>query len=311
MRIAVFGAGGVGGYFGGRLAQAGEDVTFIARGEHLKALQTTGLRVESIKGDFNISPAQAESHPEAVGLVDIILLGVKAWQVSDAAQAVRPMIGAVTIVIPLQNGVEAVRQVTQILGEQHTAGGLCRISSMIAAPGVIRHVGIEPAIVFNWLDGHADERLENLRIAFQRVGVNAEVSADIQVEIWKKFIFIAAISGIGSVTRAPVGAFRSVPETREVLKMAIEEIAAIGRALGVNLPAGIEANTLRFIDSLPAATTASMQRDITNGLPSELDYQNGSVVRLGQECGLPAPVNSFIYACLLPMEERARGRLQF
>ncbi|RPI81665.1 MAG: 2-dehydropantoate 2-reductase [Chloroflexi bacterium] len=311
MRIAVFGAGGVGGYFGGRLAQAGEDVTFIARGEHLKALQTTGLRVESIKGDFTISPAQAVSSPEAVGPVDIILLGVKAWQVPDAAQAVRPMIGAETIVIPLQNGVEAVRQVAEALGDQHAAGGLCRISSMIAAPGVIRHVGIEPSIAFNWPDGHADERLYKLRNAFQQAGVNAEVPADIQVEIWRKFIFIASVSGVGSVTVAPVGAFRSVPETREVLKMAIEEVTAVGKALDVNLPAGIEENILRFIDSLPAATTASMQRDIANGLPSELDYQNGSVVRLGQECGVATPVNSFIYACLLPMEERARGKLEF
>ena len=311
MRIAVFGTGGVGGYFGGRLAQAGEDVTFIARGAQLEALRNTGLRVESIKGDFSIAPVQVESRPESVGPVDIVLLGVKAWQVPDAAQAVRPMVGKETIVIPLQNGVEAVRQLSDVLGEQHAAGGLCRISSMIAAPGLIRHVSIEPSIAFNWPDGQADERLEKLRQAFLRAGVNAEIPPDIEAEIWKKFIFIASISGVGSITRAPAGVMRSVPETRLILKTAIDEVAALGRAMGVNLPGSIEQNTLQFIDSIPAVTTASMQRDIANGLPSELEYQNGSVVRLGQKCALPTPIHSFIYASLLPLEERARGRLEF
>lgn len=311
MRIAVFGTGGVGGYFGGRLAQAGEEVIFIARGAHLEAIRSSGLRVESIKGDFTISPARAEENPQAVGAVDVVLLGVKAWQVVEAARAVRPMLGEETVVIPLQNGVEVLRQLVEVLGEKHAAGGLCRISSMIAGPGLIRHVGIDPSVDFNWPDGRPDPRLEALRQAFQRVGVNARIPEDIQVEIWKKFIFIASISGVGSATRAPVGVFRSLPEARRLLQMAVDEAAAVGRALGVRLPADIEQKTLQFIDTLPAGTTASMQRDIAGGQPSELEYQNGSVVRLGRESGIPTPAHEFLYACLLPLEKRARGELEF
>jgi len=311
MRIAVFGSGGVGGFFGGKLAQAGEEVIFIARGSHLEAIQRDGLWVESVGGDFHIFPARAESDPGKVGAVDIVLVGVKAWQVPDAAQAIRPLVGPDTVVIPLQNGVEATPQLGAVLGDLHVAGGLCRISSMVAAPGVIRHVGIEPYIVFNWLDGHPDPRLEALQAAYARVGVNAEIPADIQVKVWEKFVFIAAISGVGAVARAPAGVLRSVPETRRMLEAAIYEVAAVGRESGVHLVEQLEQNTLRFIDSIPPGTMASMQRDISDNRPSELECQNGAVVRLGQACGVPTPVHAFIYASLLPQECRARGEVSF
>lgn len=311
MRIAVFGTGGVGGFFGGKLAKAGEEVIFIARGSHLDAIRRDGLRVESVGGDFNIYPAHAERDPAKVGMVDIVLLGVKAWQVPEAAQAIRPLVGSATMVIPLQNGVEAAAQLAAVLGEQHAAGGLCRISSLVAAPGLIRHVGIEPYIGFNWLDGHADQRLEALQAAFGRVGVKADIPADILVKVWEKFVFIAAISGVGAVTRAPAGALRSVPETRRMLEAAIYEVAAVGRASGVALAEQLEQNTLCFIDSLPPGTMTSMQRDISENRPSELECQNGAVVRMGQTYGVPTPVHAFIYASLLPQEALARGQISF
>lgn len=311
MRIAVFGTGGVGGYFGGRLAQAGEEVIFIARGAHLEAIRQSGLAVESLKGSFVIHPARAESDPAAVGPVDVVLVATKTWQVPEAARAIRPMVGPDTRIIPLQNGVESVAQLAEALGADQVVSGLCRISSQLDGPGRIRHTGMEPMIYFNWPDGHADACLEQLCAAFKRVGVNAQIPADIQFEQWSKFIFVAPVSGVGAVTRAPVGVQRSVPETRRLLLAVIQETAAVGRAMGVALPESMAEDILRYVDTIPAATAASMHRDITEGRPSELEAQTGAVVRLGETHGVPTPANSFLYACLLPLEQRARGKLAF
>ena len=311
MRVAVFGAGGVGGYFGGRLAQAGEDVVFIARGEHLRAIQSNGLRVDSIKGDFHVQPAQATDDPRRVGVVDAILVAVKAWQVAEAARAMRPLVGPSTFVVPLQNGVDAPYELIDALGAGHTLGGLCRISALIAAPGHIRHVGVEPYIAFGELDRGPSERSELLRAVFERAGVQVEVPADIHVALWEKFVFIAAISGVGGVARSPLGVLRSVPETRQMLAKAMQEIVAVAKARGVNLSPGLVARTLAFIDGSPFGVNASMQRDITEGRPSELHYQNGAVVRMGRKLGVPTPVNACIFASLLPQEMRARGELQY
>jgi 2-dehydropantoate 2-reductase len=301
----------VGGYFGGRLVQAGEEVIFIARGAHLEAIRQTGLRLESVKGDFHIFPARAESDPAVVGPVDIVLVGVKAWQVPDAAEAMRPMVGDDTLVIPLQNGVEAMDQLAAILGAEHVPGGLCRISSLVAAPGLIRHPGVEPYIAFGWPDGHADPRLEQLKAVYERAGVTAEIPKDILAAVWAKFVFIASISGVGAVTRAPAGVIRALPATRRMLEDAIQEVAAVGRAHGVRLPDDVEQRTLQTIDSIPPATLASMQRDIMEGRPSELENQNGAVVRLGKLYGIPTPIHAFLYAALLPVEQRARGLVSF
>jgi 2-dehydropantoate 2-reductase len=309
MRVAVFGAGGVGGYFGGRLAQAGEDVVFIARGEHLRALQSSGLRVDSIKGGFHLQPVQATDDPNRAGVVDVILVAVKAWQVADAAQAMRPMVGPSTFVVPLQNGVEAPYELIEALGAGHTLGGLCRISALVAAPGYIRHVGVEPYIAFGELDRRHSERSEQLRLAFETAGVQVEVPADIHVAMWEKFVFIAAISGVGGVARMPLGALRSVPETRQMLAKAMQEIVAVARGKGIDLASDLVRRTLAFIDGSPYGVSASMARDIAEGRPSELHYQNGAVVRMGHKLGIPTPVNAFIYASLLPQEMQARGEL--
>jgi len=311
MRIAVFGTGGVGGYFGGRLARAGEDVHFIARGEHLRAIQTGGLRVDSILGDFIVEPAQASDDPSQVGVVDVVILGVKAWDVPNAAQAMRPMVGNQTFVVPLENGVDAPEQLASVLGKEHVMGGLCQISAFIAGPGHIRHVGIEPFVAFGELDGRPSQRAEGLLQVLEAAGVKAAIPPDIQVSMWEKFLFIATVSGLGAVTRAPADIYRSLPETRQMLIAAFEEIVALARARGVMLPEDTVEKCLAFVDNLPDGLLASMQRDILEGKPSELASQNGAVVRMGAELGVPTPVHSFIYNCLLPQELRARGQLKF
>jgi 2-dehydropantoate 2-reductase len=316
MRIAVFGAGGVGGYFGGRLAQLAEmetdlQVVFVARGEHLKAMLSDGLRVDSPQGDFLIKPVQAASEPARLGQVDAVLLAVKAWQVPEAALEMLPLIGAETFVVPLQNGVDAPGQLVAVLGKEHVLGGLCRISSSVVAPGHIRHAGIEPYVAFAELDRRSGQRAERLRAAFERAGVKAEIPADIQAAMWEKFLFIAALSGVGAVTRAPAGVLRTVPESRQLLKQAMEEIVAVAQAHKVELPEDAVRKTLEVVDGLPASVIASMQRDILEGRPSELAAQNGAVMRLGLERGVATPVHTFLYYSLLPQELRARGEVQF
>jgi 2-dehydropantoate 2-reductase len=311
MRIAVFGVGGAGGYFGTRLAQAGEDVIFIARGEHLRAMRAHGLRLESIKGDALIQPAQATDDPTSVGVVDVVLVGVKAWQVAEAAQAMRPMIGPETFVVPLENGVEAPEQLAAALGTEHVLGGLAVIISFLAGPGHLRHAGAEPFIAFGELDNRPGERAQRLRDVFTRAGVNAAIPPDIHVALWEKFVFIVAISGVGAITRAPAGVIRTLPETRQMLEQAMRETLLVGQARGIALTEQAIVKALANVDGIVASGTASMQRDIIAGRPSELEAQNGAVVRLGQEVGVATPVNAFIYHTLLPQELRARGKLEF
>lgn len=307
MRIAVFGTGGVGGYFGGRLAQAGEDVVFIARGQHLAAIREHGLQVSSVAGDFIIQPAAATDTPAAVGPVDLIVVGVKAWQVNDAAGAMRPLVQPGTMVLPLQNGIEAPRQLAEALGERHVLGGLCRLIALVSAPGHIRHPGVEPYIAFGELDSRPSGRTEQLREMFTRgQGVRVEIPANIQVAMWSKFLFIASLSGMGALTRLPVGEVRGHPETREMLIQAMAEIHTVALRQGIPIPEDVIPTTLSLIDGLPPEGTASMQRDIIEGRPSELDAQSGAVVRLGQQLGVEVPVHSFIYRALVPLERRAR-----
>ncbi len=311
MRIAIFGAGSVGGYFGGRLAKAGEDVFFIARNQHLRAMQANGLWIESIKGDFRIKPVQATDDPNRVGEVEMVLVGVKSWQVPEIAPALRPLIGKDTGVIFLGNGVDAPSQLVSELGSEHVLGGLCRISVFIVGPGHIRHAGVEPFIALGELDGRHSSRVKGLCQAFERAGVEVSVPEDIWAAMWEKFIFIAAISGVGAVTRAPAGTTRRIPETRRILQSAIEEIVQVAQARGINLPEDITTKTMAFIDGMAPGVIASMQRDIMEGRPSELEAQNGAVVRMGREAGVSTPIHSFIYGSLLPQDTKARGEFTF
>jgi 2-dehydropantoate 2-reductase len=309
MRIAVFGTGGVGGYFGGRLAQAGESVVFIARGAHLAAMRARGLRVESVGGDFHLSPVEATDDPARAGAVDAVLVCVKAWQVGEAARALVPMLRAVSFVVPLEHGVEAADELAAVVGPQRVVGGLCRIVSYLAGPGHIRHAGAVPRVEFGERDRRPSGRVAALRAAFERcAGVSVGTPADIEVALWEKFLFIAPFSAVAAAARMPAGVVRTVPQTRRLLEAAVREARAVAAARGVALPEDVVARTLAYVDGLPEDATASMQRDLVEGRPSELEAQTGTIVRLGRERGVAVPVNEFLYACLLPSENAARAR---
>jgi 2-dehydropantoate 2-reductase len=307
MRIAVIGAGGVGGYFGGRLAQAGSDVTFIARGATLEALRERGQRVDSVLGDFVVKPVKATNDPCSVGPVDAILMAVKAWQIPEAAAQITPMLGEDTMVVPLENGIDAPEVLAAIVGERHVVGGLCAIVSFSVAPGHIRHAASEPIVMFGELDNRRSERVERLRVAFAEAGVHVEVPPDIRRSLWSKFLFIATLSGIGALTRVAVGVWRSDKEIRALADRSLREVLQLAIARGIDLgDDAIERTWLRY-DGLAPESTSSMQRDIMEGKPSELEAQLGAIVRLAKESGVDVRVTAMIYHALAPQERRARG----
>jgi 2-dehydropantoate 2-reductase len=312
MRIAIFGVGAVGGYFGGRLANAGHDVIFVARGETLSRLQTHGLEVNSVLGDFVIRHPQVVAHPIEAGPADLVLLAVKAQHVREAGRALAPLIGPETAVIPLQNGIEAPSLLAEILGRDHVLGGLCKIFSTRLAPARIQHGGFPPALIFGELGQAKTERVERIRSALEPAsGMSVVTPDDIEAALWNKFLFVTPLGGVGAVARAPAGVLREVPETRRMLRAAMEEIVAIARKRNIALGDGAPDRAFELIDGLPAEATASMQRDVMAGEPSELEYQTGTVVRYGEESGVPTPVHCAIYAALLPSELRAAGKLAF
>jgi 2-dehydropantoate 2-reductase len=312
MKIAVFGSGAIGGYFGGRLAQAGHDVTFIARGSHLDAIKADGLQVKSIHGDFVIHPVKATDRPEVVGIVDVVLCCVKSWQVSGIADSIRLLCGPQTVVIPLQNGVEAHTAFSQALDPKNIVPGVCRIISMIEAPGRIHHAGADPQLVVGELDGRISERVQEIARTFSNAaGMAVHASRHILPALWKKFMLIAPWGGLGALTRAPIGVIRSMAETRDMLVNSIREVFDVAVANGVAVDETAVDATMGFIDTLPPGGTASMQRDIMAGRPSELNEQSGAVVRFGGTGAVRTPVNRFIYHSLLPLERIARGEISF
>src|SRR4029077_4016755 len=224
MRIAIYGTGGAGGYFGAQLARSGEDVTFVERGQHLEAIQAHGLCVETPAGEIVIEPAKATDDPTLVAPVDVVLLGVKAWQVEEAARNMRPMVGPATFVVPLKNGVEAVSQLAAVLGPEHVLGGICGTFSWVAAPGKIRSISTATFIKFGELDNQRSERVERLRQAFGKTSVKADIPADIHEAVWEKFLLVTAFGGVNAVSRAPIGIIRTVPETRALLQQCMEEV---------------------------------------------------------------------------------------
>jgi 2-dehydropantoate 2-reductase len=298
MRITIYGTGGVGGFFGGRLARAGEDVTFIARGEHLRAIKADGLRVDSTAGDFVVHPAKATDDVGEVGETELVIIGVKAWQVPEAARAIKPLVGPGTTVLPLQNGVDAVPQLVDELGGESVIGGLCRIVSYVVGPGHIRHAGFTPSIIIGELDNRRTERITRIEEVFKRAGLEITVAQDIQVALWTKFLFIASFSGVGGMADAPAGVIRSDPKWRTQILKAMEEIYALAHARGINLPPDSVANVMSAVDGLPEDATSSMQRDIAARKPSELESQNGAVVRMAHESGVEVPTHTLIYETL-------------
>jgi 2-dehydropantoate 2-reductase len=311
MKIAFIGIGALGGYFGGRLAKAGNDVIFIARGTMLEALRKDGLRVESPLGDFALLKVQATDDPTSVEHVDAIFVTTKAWQVTEAAQQIRSMIGPETLVIPLQNGVEAYDQLAAVLGSEHVLEGMCHVLAMVTAPGVVRHAGAKALITIGERNNVRTPRLEKLVECLTSAELDSRVPDNIQVALWEKFEFVASFGAVGAITRAPAGVIRNLPETRSLLELAVREIVGVARAAGIPVPNESVASTMKLIDSAPPDATSSMQRDLIAGRPSELEAQTGAVARLGRACNFPTPVHELIYNAMLPSELRARGKLTF
>lgn len=311
MRIAVVGTGAVGGYFGGRLAQAGEDVVFLARGANLHAIQEHGLQVESVNGDFAIRPAQVTDDPAGIGPVDLVLLAVKGWQVPQAIETMRPLVGAETFIVPLLNGVEAPEQLAAAFGVHRALGGLCGLFGSVVGPGHIRNMLPRPFVTIGELNHATSRRSEQLRQAFEQAGVQASIAADIHAALWEKLLFVGPFGGVGAVTRAPVGVLRRQTETRRLLEGTMREVFVLARALGVHVGEEAIEQALALIDNSPEQATASMQRDIMAGRPSELESQIGVVVRLAHPAGIEVPRHTFLYASLLPQERKARGEIDF
>jgi 2-dehydropantoate 2-reductase len=307
MRFAIFGAGGLGAYYGARLAEAGHEVGFVARGAQLAALKKDGLKLSSPLGDVHLRNPVATADPGELGVADAVIVAVKTWQLPEAAQAMRPLIGPATMVVPFLNGVEAPDALAAALGASHVLGGLSKVFSLLESPGVVRHVSPGAYVEFGELEGGASQRAEALRAAFARAKVDAKVSEDIRTELWKKLVTVSSWSGLGALARSPMGVLRSIPETRTLIDRAVDEGIAVGLCRGHALYESFKDELWRYYDALPAEATASMQRDIMAGKPSELDAWNGAIVRFGAACGVDTPVHAFTYHALLPMERRARG----
>jgi 2-dehydropantoate 2-reductase len=309
MKFAMIGAGGVGGYFGARLIQAGHDVTFIARGRTLEALRTNGLKVESINGDVQLPKVQATDDAKTVGPVDVAFVAVKTWQFKDVQHHLPPLMGNESAAVSLMNGVDGYDELSKVVGPEHVMGGLCAISAFVVSPGHIKHVGVVPMVAIGEWDNHKTRRLERLAEALKGAGVETRTPENIQVAIWNKFMFIASVGGVGGVTRVPVGVIRTVPESRSLLKRAMEEIAALARAFDVPVGQKEFEEAWGFVEGVPPHTTASMQRDVMDGKPSELREMSGAVVRLGLERKVHVPVHQFVYESLLPQEMKARSEI--
>lgn len=311
MRIAVFGAGGVGAYFGARLAEVGNDVSFVARGAHLDAIRANGLRVDSVLGDMLVKPRVASASAADIGPVDAVLLGVKTWQVADLAPALTPLLDRDTFIVPLQNGVETPDLLADSLGPEHVVGGVCGGFCFIVGPGHIRHIGGVTFIKFGELDGRKSERVERLREQFAAAKVDVAVPDDIRVALWEKLMLVVPFGGVGAVARAPIGVIMKTPETRALIEAGMREIAAVALAQDIPLPSDAIARTLALLDGTTPTGTSSLQRDIVAGKRSELDAWTGAVVRLGAKLGVATPTHTFLYGALLPLERRARGEIAF
>ncbi len=298
MKIAIMGTGGVGGYFGAKLALSGCEVTFIARGAHRAAIRRNGLRVVSESGDMLIAEPRVVEDPRDAGSVDLILFGVKLWDTAAAAEAIKPLVRPGTGVISFQNGVVKDDMLTDIVGPEAVIGGVCYIAATIAEPGVIAHTGAMQRLVFGEYDGKRSARVERFYEACRRAGIDATISADIRRSIWEKFVFLVGFSATTTATRCPIGLVRSNPHSRELLAAVMREVVMVGRAEGVALPTGFADDRLAFCDQLPAPMTSSMHHDLERGSRLEVEWLSGDVSRRGERLGVPAPFNTAIYDIL-------------
>ncbi|UMB59747.1 2-dehydropantoate 2-reductase [Lutibacter sp. A80] len=307
MNIIIYGTGGVGGYFGARLAQAGNNVTFIARGKHLETIKKNGLQLKSIDGNYLVKPANATTDISEVKDIDLILISVKTWQLKEVAETIKPVLNENTLVISLLNGCNNHEVLSEVIDKKHVLGGLCKIVSFVEDYGIINHVAYKPTIVFGELNNEKTKRVLKLEETLNNASITNKLAEDIQKEIWTKYLFITTFSALGALTRSTLGEMLALPYIKNMMLKTAEEIFRIAKAKGVNLPSNIIDKQIETLESLPFETTASLQRDIMEGKPSELEAQNGTVVRLGKELGIPTPINELIYYELLPQEKRARN----
>jgi 2-dehydropantoate 2-reductase len=303
MRIIVFGAGGVGGYFGARLAAAGNDVAFIARGRHLDAIRRSGLKVRSALGDIHLEKPQASDDPSTLGRADVVIFTVKLWDTETAATATRPLVAGGGVVIPFQNGVESIERIGAVLGAEHVLGGAAYIAATISEPGTITHTGTMARLRLGALSPSQSQRAGAFHQACVAAKIDAELVDDARRIVWEKFVFLAAMSGLTSAARCPIGVIRSDPDMRATLAAAIEEICALARASGIHLPEDFAARQMPFADALPAEMKSSMLHDLEAGRRLEAPWLAGAVARVSRERGLTAPVNATIYAALKPFCE--------
>ena len=305
MKIAIIGSGGVGGYFGAKLVQAGNEVTFLARGEHLKAFKNKGLTVKSILGDFHVDTFSATDKITKIGKPDLLLLGVKAWQIKEIRDDLKKIIPPESFILPLQNGVLATEELSETIDKSAILGGLCRIISKIESPGVINHFGVKPIIVFGELDKSISNRLQNLKKVFDKAEIDSKITENIESELWKKFIAIC-VSGLLAITKTTYGELRELKETRKMMIDLLTEIFILSQKIGVQIESDFIDKTVTFIDTFPYDSTSSLTRDVWECRPSEIEYQNGTVVKLAEKYGVDTPINKFVYNCILPMELKAR-----
>lgn len=308
MRIAIMGSGGVGGYYGGLLAAAGQDVTFIARRAHLQAILDKGLQVKSVHGDFTVFPARATDHPGEIGPVDLVIVATKTYHTDEAAQAIKALIGVNTVVISFQNGIDAAERIGSAVGMEHMLGGATWLSAAIEAPGRIGQYSQFRRIALGELDGRITPRAEAIASVLAATPAAVELVPNIKQLLWTKFVFIASISALGSLTRVAIGEYRHLPEAREVLAEAMAEVVAVAKVNGVDPDAEIISKTLAFIDASAPDIRPSMQRDLEAGRMSELDSMIGVVVRLGNQHGVPTPVMRLAYALLKPAHLKALSK---
>jgi 2-dehydropantoate 2-reductase len=300
MRVTVMGSGGTGGYFGGLLARAGEDVTFVARGAHLAAIRSQGLTVRSrLVGDFTVK-ADATDDPAEAGPADLVLFCVKAYDTDSAAERLRPAVGPHTVVLPVQNGIDSAERIGRVVGLDHVIAGLAGVSSVVQAPGVIEHRAGPDLIQLGEIEGPASARAERVADTLRRAGIKAQTRADMRVALWEKFVLICGLSGLTALTRLPLGAVLACSETRALLRQTMEETEAVGRAVGAAVTDGHVERMLQYFQSAAPAVRGSLYYDLAAGRRLEIETLNGTVVRLGQARGVPTPANFAVYAALKP-----------
>lgn len=307
MRVAIMGAGGVGGYFGARLAKGGADVTFIARGAHLAAMRERGLAIESAHAPIVLPAVKATDDPATIGAVDVVLFCVKLWDTESAARSLLPLVRPGTAIISLQNGVQKDDTLRAVFGDAAVMGGVAYIAATIVRPGVIGQTGAMQRMIFGEFDGRRSPRAETLLAACKAGGIDAEISPDIRRAIWEKYVFLVGLSGATTAMRMPLGPIRANPRSRQFLLDLMREAVAVGRARGVDLPADFAEQRLRFADSLPDDMTSSMYHDLDRGRPLELRWLSGGVVELGAAAGAPTPANRAVNDILILHAEGRAG----